>query len=303
MHTSKPADFDPYWQRVDDELAAVPARPEESELALRSTDYATCYAVRLTSIGPYRVFGYLSLPNGKGPWPALYLPYRYTSVVEVLTQGDTMHKRAQYAVFALAARGHRNADEPFAARFPGLLTHGVDDATRYVYRGIVADCCRGAEYLLGRPEIDKARVTVVSHSELSLLVAALRPRFCAAVASPSLFYRAAELFPRYSQYPQEEINDYVRAFPEKADAVYRTLSYFDPLHFAPRIACPTLLWAANHNAPWNKDELEPLCEATQGSCEARQADGSTYEEGIYQERWIAQRAGVVDPALPEHWRE
>jgi hypothetical protein len=41
-------------------------------LLLRSTEFATLYGVRLTSLGPYRLFGYLSLPAGPGPLPAIY---------------------------------------------------------------------------------------------------------------------------------------------------------------------------------------------------------------------------------------
>ena len=89
---ARPADFDAYWERVLQELDALPIAAEEEEIPLRSTEFCTAYAVRFTGIGPYRLFGYLSVPHGEGPFPALINLARYQSVVEVLPQGQ-MHRR------------------------------------------------------------------------------------------------------------------------------------------------------------------------------------------------------------------
>ena len=62
-----PADFAAYWQGALDELAQTPAAPEVSPLPIRDTDYATMHVVKLTSIGPYRLFAYLSIPRGARP--------------------------------------------------------------------------------------------------------------------------------------------------------------------------------------------------------------------------------------------
>ena len=66
-----PDDFNAYWDHVIAELAAIPPAPEVEEIPLRSTDFATAYGVRLTSIGPYRIYAYLSIPHGDGPFPAV----------------------------------------------------------------------------------------------------------------------------------------------------------------------------------------------------------------------------------------
>ncbi|MCZ6636217.1 MAG: acetylxylan esterase, partial [bacterium] len=69
--TIRPDDFDVYWDRVCAERDALPIAAEEAELPLRSTEFCTAYTVRFTGIGPYRLFGYLSIPRGEGPFPAL----------------------------------------------------------------------------------------------------------------------------------------------------------------------------------------------------------------------------------------
>ena len=39
-------------------------------------------------------------------------------------------------------------------------------------------------------------------------------------------------------YPYEEINEYLRLYPEREQAVRETLNYFDGINFAPLIRCP-----------------------------------------------------------------
>ena len=94
------------------------------------------------------------MPAGPGPFPGLLLTPRYGSVNHLPAYDD----RERYAVLQIMHRGQRLADQPFAAAYPGLLTHGIDDPATYVYRGIVADCLRGAEFLLARPQVDRARL-------------------------------------------------------------------------------------------------------------------------------------------------
>ncbi len=158
-----PAAVREYWQETLAALARYPARPEIERLPLRSTAFATLFGVRLTSLGPYRLFGYLSIPTGAGPFPAIYYPPKYQSVLEIIPQGTANLQRSRYVTFALAGRGQRNADTPYAAMFPGLLTEGIDRAASYVFRGIVADSVRGLEFLLTRAEVDPARVVVAGN--------------------------------------------------------------------------------------------------------------------------------------------
>src|SRR5438128_4267251 len=231
-----------YWQATLDRLACYRARPELDILPLRSTPFATLYGVQLTSVGPYRLFGYLSVPLGAGPFPAIYYPPKYQSVLEIIPQGTANLQRSRYITFSLAGRGQRNADTPYAAMFPGLLTEGIDDAAAYIFRGIVADSVRGLEFLLTRHELDSARVVVMGN-DLALITAALFAGTTHVVAAPALFYKTAELAPRTQAYPLEEINDYLRTFPARAEAVRRTLAYYDLRAFAPRLSATTLLMA------------------------------------------------------------
>ena len=299
----RPADFDRYWQATLDELAGYPARPSLAALPLRSTEFATLYGVRLTSLGPYRLFGYLSVPAGRGPFPAIYYAPKYQSVLEIIPQGTSNRQRSRYVVFALAARGQRNSDAPYAAMFPGLLTDGIADPAVYVFRGVVADAVRGLQVLLTRSEVDPARVVAVGN-DLALIVAALQPGATHVVTTPQLFHDAAALAPRTRAYPLEEINDHLRAFPGQADAVRRTLAYYDLAAFAPRVRATTLIMAGAPGAVPDAASLAPVAAALAGPASVHASEHSTYKDGLHAERWMAAQLGVpdVEAILPPQWR-
>jgi cephalosporin-C deacetylase-like acetyl esterase len=300
---TKPADFDQYWQQTLNDLAGYPARPELELLPLRGTDFATLYGVRLTSLGPSRLFGYLSLPTGKGPFPAIYYAPKYQSVLEIIPQGTANLQRSAYITFSLAGRGQRNSDTPYAAMFPGLLTDGIDHAESYIFRNLVADSVRGLEFLLTRREMDPSRVVVVGN-DLALITAALHPGATHVVAAPALFYHTAELAPKSQAYPLEEINDYLRTFPSRAAAVRRTLGYYDLPAFASRVAATTLLMAGSSGSLLNTQALVPLVKALPGPVTVHESAQSSYQDGRDAEQWMAEQCGITDVQriLPEHWR-
>src|SRR3984893_5765100 len=230
--TPRPADFDAYWDAVDQELARYPAAPTLERLALPSDEFSTVYALRLTSSGRYRIFGYLSVPPGEGPFPGLLVAPHYGSVNHLPHLDD----RQRYVTLILMHRAHRLADHPFAAEYPGLLTLGIDDPDTYIYRGIVADCLRGAEFLQSLPSVDASRVAI-NGDDLALITAARRPelKFAAVQAAGLLFYRLMEARSRSNDYPVEEINDYLRMESDRRQTVARTLAYFDPISVVPGV--------------------------------------------------------------------
>jgi cephalosporin-C deacetylase-like acetyl esterase len=289
---ARPADFDAYWSSTMDDLAALPAAPELTELPARSTDFGTVYGLHLTSLGSYRIFAYYCVPHGTGPFPVLYTLPNYGSVVHV----PAYEERQQYIVVALCHRGQRLSDQPFAAAYPGLLTTNIADSATYIYRGIVADCCRVVDFLGTRAEVDPGKIALVG-SDLALITAALRPQVDALYYTPGFFYGAAATAARSSAYPIEELNDYTRAFPEEAAALRQTLAYYEPLHFAPQVRCDTLLVTGDDPA-----QTQPLAAQLGGSVEPYQSAHSGYRDGVYQATWLGQRYGIAEPALPAAWR-
>lgn len=271
--------FDSYWAAVDDQLAAIPGRPVLDVVPQRVTDEATSYTVRITSTGPYRVFGHLSIPTGDGPFPAVLQTPRYGSVNHVPHPND----RSRYVVLGLMHRGQRLADEGFSAAYPGLLTMDIEDPASYIYRGIAADCLRAAEFLMGLAEVDRARVAVTG-DDLAVLTAARRPGFSAVRVTELLFYRAMEARLRSSHYPLEELNDYLRAGSSE-EIVDKTIAYFDPVRHAPAVEGRTLL--AVDDVGW----CTPLIEAFPAASvyQLTHLDGT---DNDFLDAWLAELSGV-----------
>jgi cephalosporin-C deacetylase-like acetyl esterase len=279
--TPRPADFDAYWAAVDRELGQYPAAPTLEALALPSDEFSTVYGLKLTSVGPYRIFGYLSVPNGTGPFPGLLSMPGYGSVNHLPHLDD----RQRYVTLILMHRGQRLADQPFAARYPGLLTLGIDDPASYIYRQIVADCLRGAEYLLAWPDVDTSRVGITG-GDLALITAARRPGFSAVQASGLMFHRLMEARERTDAYPVEEVNDYLRTYPDEQAAVARTLAYLEPTYHASGLTTTTLF--SGGGQAW----LQPLTDAMPGTVEHYEQthEGGTDHDWV--DAWMAHQLGA-----------
>ena len=286
--TARPSDFDAYWAAVDDELAQYPAAPTLEKLALPSDDVSTVYGVKLTSSGPYRIFGYLSIPNGTGPFPGLLNVPGYGSVNHLPHLDD----RQRYVTLILMHRGQRLADQPFAASYPGLLTLGIDDPATYIYRSIVADCLRGAEFLLSRPEVDTSKAGIAG-GDLALIAASRRPGFTAVQASGLMFHGLMEAAKSSEAYPVEEVNDYLRTYPDRAAAVARTLAYMEPRYHVAGLKATTLFNGGGAS-------VKPIADAISGTVEQYELTHEGGTDHDWTDAWMAKQLGSVPK--PRLWQ-
>jgi cephalosporin-C deacetylase-like acetyl esterase len=163
---------------------------------------------------------------------------------------------------------------------------------------------RGLEFLSTCRELDRSRVIVVGN-DIALITAAIAEGATHVVATPAFFYRTAELAPKSHAYPLEEINDYLREFPERAGAVRQTLSYYELSAFGPRVAARTLLMAGARGSMLDASALAPLAASLKGPVTVYESEQSTYKDGLHVERWMAEQCGIPDVQgiLPEHWRD
>ena len=303
MSKNRPSDFGSFWYTVGKELAEIPVAPEVESIPMRSTDFADLYGVRLSSIGPYRLFGYLSIPKGDGPFPVIYYVPKNASVLEIIPQGTSNEIRSRYITFSLACRGMRNSDSPYAAMYPGQLTDGLESHETYVYRGIVADTVRGADYIMTRPEVDINRVAAWGYDN-AILAAALHDSITHIVSTPAYLFDPIESLSKTDSYPLAEFGDYIRSNPSNSDMARSILEYFNLRWHAQSITANTLIMADHEDGIYSTESLSDLKELIPGEITLHGSERSSFKDGLFAENWITSEmfGKEVSPIVPEHWR-
>jgi cephalosporin-C deacetylase len=237
--TVRPPDFDAFWAEIMATAQGIPLNPTMAPLAWRSTEAVDVFEIGYDSLDGVRIAGWYCVPKHiQPPYPGLLIVPGYISE-------PTLPKswaNQGYAAVGVAPRGKLRSNRQYNPGYPGLLVDNIVDRNTYAYRGFYVDATRAVDFLLTRPEVDAARIGVHGSSQggaLTLTTAALRADViaCGAAGAPYLcgFMDAASLT---HSYPYEEINEYLRQYPEREQAVRETLNYFDGINFASVIRCP-----------------------------------------------------------------
>ncbi len=245
VNVQRPDDFDAFWESLLVEADQIPLEPELILLPERSDDDVDVFEIRYSSIDNLRIAGWYARPKANriaGPYPGLLIVPGYISEPKI----PKTWARMGYAAVGAAPRGKLRSNQHFNPGYPGLLTHNIIDRNTYSYRGFYIDAVRAIDFLQSRPEVDASRIGVHGSSQggaLTIAAAALRPDAvtCGAAGAPYLcgFMDAASLT---HTYPYEEINEYLRTYPDLREQVTETVAYFDGLNMASRITCPMMIY-------------------------------------------------------------
>ena len=238
----KPSNFDAFWDQTFAATQSVALDPRLEPMPMRSTPEVEAFEARYRSYGGLEIAGWYARPRDtNGPLPGLLHVPGYAGE----PQFPTALAAQGYAVFSAAPRGKLRSNGDFNPGYPGLLTHNIDDRDTYAYRGFYMDALRAFDFLAELPEVDSTRVGVMGSSQggaLTLLVSSLRtgkvrvasagaPYLCSMMDAASLT----------RSHPYEEINDYLRLYPDRGDTVRSVLDYYDIHNFVDRIACPIIV--------------------------------------------------------------
>lgn len=242
---TRPADFDEFWADVLAQADAIPLNPSCELVPHRSTDEVEVYEIGYDSLDGVRIAGWYCRPRESylsGPYPGLLLVPGYISE-------PTLPKswaKLGYAAVGVAPRGKLRSHRQVNPGYPGLLLQNAIDRNTYGYRGFYVDAVRALDFIKTRPEVDASRIGVHGSSQggaLTIVVSALRNReiACAAAGAPYLcsIMDSATLS---HTYPYEEINEYLRQFPDREAALQETMAYFDCVNMASLVRCPTLVY-------------------------------------------------------------
>ncbi|WP_010271098.1 acetylxylan esterase [Paenibacillus senegalensis] len=243
-------DFAAFWEKAKRQSSAAPLRAtiEQVDYPLKTV---SLYNISYEGADGTPIRGWYMVPEGSStPMPAL-IRYHGYSGHSGLPHSALPWTNMGIAVLAIDIRGQGGLS-PDYARYPaggmaGWMTLGLTDPEQYYYRQVYIDCLRAIDFIAERQEIDKDRIIVHGNSQgggLTLAVAGLdeRPKL-ALPLYPYLchFRRSVE---HHSTGPYVEIKNWFRRYDpdhQHEETVYRTLSYFDAMNFAPQVKAKTLM--------------------------------------------------------------
>lgn len=242
----EPADFDAFWKKKLEELAAVPMNPALEEVDSGATN-VRLWKVTLDGFRGSKVYGYLARPHGTDPLPA-QLQVQYWGVYP-LNKSEVVGiaKKGWLALNIMAHDLPCDRDAAFYKN-PGIDTQvgsGADDPEKSYFLRMFLSCSRAVDYLAGRDDWNGKTLLVQGGSQggfQGLAVAGLNPKVTAlTVFVPGGCDLTGFLEGRPNGWPGWVGG---KATGADRDARIRTAGYYDAKNFAKRIKCPTLIGVA-----------------------------------------------------------
>ena len=251
----EPDDFDEFWATT-----LLEARAHDLALVVERVDAALtvieAYDVTFAGFGGQPIKAWLTRPAGAdGPLPA---------VVEFLGYGGGRgfaHERlawaaAGYAHLLMDTRGQgstwgNGGHTPDLAgsgpAAPGVMTRGILDPHEHYYRRLVTDAVRAVEAVRAVPWVDPTRVAVAGISQgggLALAAGGLVDGLVAVLPDVPFMCHYRRAVAITDAMPHNELTQYLAVHRDHEDAVFRTMSYLDGVHFARRATAPALFSVA-----------------------------------------------------------
>jgi len=171
--TEEPSDYDAFWQRQRDALDAIPLQPEVSHY--QDHEYATTYRFSCAQLDGRRVYGYITIPDGEGPFPATMRLPSYGDSPNITRPDNESAERANAIALAVNVHDVRPDQRDPDAYEPNIIT----DPEGLYYRWAVTAAFRAIDYLATRPEWNGQELCVYGESQgggLSIITAGLDGR-------------------------------------------------------------------------------------------------------------------------------
>ena len=249
--SERPADFDAFWDAAVKKLdAEVPADPRVERLDKFCSDKHEAFRVSFATFGGQRVYGFLSVPKGQGPFPvAVNVPGAGPGVVGPnvgMADNGFIHLVMNVHPFEPAATAdeqkklYDEQDKRCQAQYgaPRYCHAGAASRETYFYYRIILGINRAVNWLAARPDVDKTRFAYSGTSQgggFGFILCGLNKNFTKGVIHvPAITDLLGFQKGRDSGWPK--LIENVKA--EDKEAAKKVAPYFDGAHFAARITCP-----------------------------------------------------------------
>ena len=233
-----PDDFDAFWSDQISQLSTIPINPELTIFST-GTDNVT-YRVNIEGVDNRRIYGYITIPNGTGPFPAiLTLPPNGTAANLVMPE-DVISTKVGAISMTISIHNAEpdeidpNADQP----------NDITVREGYYYRTSILAGIRAIDYIFTRPDFDGENLVVTGVSQgggLGMAVSSLDPRVKAmTISNPALCEHAGFRYNRASGFPYYNWNAAQHDVENINLDVLEASKYYDAKYFAQRYDRPCL---------------------------------------------------------------
>jgi cephalosporin-C deacetylase len=241
-----PKDFVAFWTNAREQLAKQPLDVKLKEIEKYSNAKQNTYLINFANINNTRIYGFLSIPKGKGPFPA---------IVSVPGAGPGYNNPGwatnwgKRGVIGLLMNVH--SYDPFISKkeirkkYNKLnkkkvyCLQGSPDRDKFFFKKSILGISRAIDYVANRPEFNKKQFVIYGSSQggaHALILAGLNKNLTAAIANvPALCDHGGYLKGRMPGWPKVVLHY------KKKPGHLEMSGYFDAVNFARRITVPTVI--------------------------------------------------------------
>lgn len=249
--SERPADFDAFWDGAVKKLdAEVPVDARVERVAKWCNEKHECFKVSFATFDGKRVYGFLAVPAGKGPFRVeVNVPGAGPGVVgpnSGMADRGFIHLVMNVHPFEPAADAdaqkqlYAEQDKRLTEQFgaPRYCQSGAAKRETYFYYRIILGINRSVNWLAARPDVDKAHFCYSGTSQgggFGFILCGLNKNFTKGVIHvPAMTDLLGFQKGRDSGWPK--LIENVKA--EDKDMAAKVAPYFDGAHFAARITFP-----------------------------------------------------------------
>jgi cephalosporin-C deacetylase len=226
---SEPTDFDAFWASQKNLIQNVPINPE-IRFYRQGYGFKT-YKLSLGNIEGRRVYGYISVPDEVGTFPAIISLPSYGDVAGVCSPDEMIPQQGKAISVSLSVHNiDPELQDPNAYK-PNIIT----DKSGFYYRYALLGIIQTINYLQTRPDFNKTDIGIVGTSQgggLALCAAGLDERIkLIAISNPALCEHSAFKIGKASGFPYY-LNQ-GRIFNTETQTALAA-KYYDAVYFAKR---------------------------------------------------------------------
>jgi len=195
----EPSDFDAFWNNQKATLASVPINPVVT--FFQNNQYSKTYRMQLDQVNGRRVYGYIVIPNGPGPFPATLEMPPYGDVPNLATPNVNLAEQA--GVIAVSISIHNVL--PNQVDQNAYLPDNFADKNESYYRWAILAGVRAIDYIYTRNDFNGNDLGVVGVSQgagLATIIAGVDDRVkLLAMSNPVLSQNAGLKYNRAGGFP------------------------------------------------------------------------------------------------------